>query len=172
MIVALLLRSKPSCNRKNCSMQTRPMALAAGLLLCVAVSIAASDQLNVIDAPVIGPQNQRIRCILSEKAIIKQMRPLLRKLLLSMVSLQLCQDHANRDICTTPPSTFQRHHHCRLLSLLQRYHQTCTNELLCKQRNCVTSCSLEWQSNVAALQWLFPKHMYCSNSQFKKVPGY
>jgi hypothetical protein len=151
-------------------METRPVALAAGLLLCVAVSIAASEQLYAIDAPIIGPQNYRIRCILSEKAMIKQMRPLLRKLLLSMVSLQLCQDHANSDICTTPPSKFQRHHHCRLLSLLERYNQTCTNELQCKQPNCFTSCSLAWQSNVAALQWLFPKHVYCSNSQFKKVP--
>jgi hypothetical protein len=153
-------------------MQTRSAALVAGLLLCVAVSIAASEQLYDIDAPIIGPKNQRIRCLLSEKSMIKQMRPLLRKLLLSMVSLQLCQDHANSDLCYTPPSKFQRHHHCRLLSLLQSYYQTCTNELQCKQPNCFTSCSLAWQSNVAALQWLFPTHVYCSNSQFKKVPGY
>jgi hypothetical protein len=100
---------------------------------------------------------------------MKQTRHLLRRLLLSMVSLQQCKDRASSDLCTTPPSKFQRHHHCRLLTLLQRSAHSCTDELHCKQQSELVGCSLAWQSNTAALQWLFPRHMYCGDTQVKNV---
>jgi hypothetical protein len=147
------------------------LLIVAGGLLCFAMSVAASEPWYTIDAAILGAQNQRIRCSPREKLVLKPMRLLLRKLLVGMASLQLCRDHASSTLCTMTPSKFQRHHHCRLLSLLQRSAQTCRHELQCKQQTTsFTGCSLVWQSNIAAMQWLFPRHVYCSNPQVEKVP--
>ena len=149
----------------------QPHLLTGSLLLVFLLSAVAAEPWYIVNAPVIGPQNQRIRCNPREKSMIQPMRPLLRKLLLSMVSLQLCKDHARSALCTSPPSKFQRHHHCQLMSLLQRSAKTCANKLLCKHTTSIAACSSAWQSNVAALQWLFPRHAYCSSSQVEKVPA-
>jgi len=138
------------------------------LLLCFVVTATAPEPSNSIDTRV-RQQAQRIQCSRGEKQAMKQTRHLLRRLLLSMVSLQQCKDRASSDLCTTPPSKFQRHHHCRLLTLLQRSAHSCTDELHCKQQSELVGCSLAWQSNTAALQWLFPRHMYCGDTQVKNV---
>ena len=85
-----------------------------------------------------------------------------------MVTMQRCKDHASSNNCTSPPSKFQRHHHCRLLTLSQHSAQTCADELQCKHPRNLT-CSSAWRSNIAALQWLFPRHTYCSDSITKEV---
>ena len=150
------------------------ISTAAGVLLVyIVLSAADAEPWNAIDAPATGQLNQRVLCNPQQnretKRVIKQMRPLLRRLLLSMVSLQHCRDHATSDLCSTPPPIFSRHHHCRLFSLLQHAAQACKSELQCKLPTACTGCTSASQSNIAALQWLFPRHSYCSDSQFKKV---
>jgi len=149
------------------------MSTVAGiLLLCMVMSAADSEPWNEIDslvAPIIGPHKQRYRCP-QQNRVIQKMRPLLRRLLLSMVWLQRCRNDASSDLCTAPPPNFQRHHHCQLLSLSQNAAQACTAELQqCKLPTECTGCSSASQSNIAALQWLLPRHSYCSDLQFKKV---
>ena len=168
-ILASELRFSSCC--RFYSMHPRLLIAGGGLLMCFAISVADPQPWYTIDAATLGAENQRIRCSPSDTRIVKPIRTLLRKLLVGMASLQLCRDHASSSLCTVPPSTFQRHHHCRLLTLLQRSAQSCRHELECKQQtNSATGCSLVWESNIAAMQWLFPRHVYCSNPQVEKVP--
>jgi hypothetical protein len=138
------------------------------LLLCLLMWVDASEPWYTLDRQIASPHNQKIQCKPRIKIVKRQMRPLLRRLLLSMVTLQRCKDHASSNNCTSPPSKFQRHHHCRLLTLSQHSAQTCADELQCKHPRNLT-CSSAWRSNIAALQWLFPRHTYCSDSITKEV---
>jgi hypothetical protein len=164
----------------QCCCKERPMShlTVVGLLLLCLLMWAAdasepwytfdNNHLSPQDRQIASPHNQKIQCNPRIKLVTRQMRPLLRRLLLSMVTMQRCKDYASSNICITPPSKFQRHHHCRLLTLSQHSAQTCADKLQCKHpRN--LACSSTWRSNIAALQWLFPRHTYCSDSISKEV---
>jgi hypothetical protein len=147
-------------------MQIRLLTFAGLMLLCLVV--AASEPWSTLDGLIAGPRERNFKCNPKNKLVIRQMRPLLRRLFLSMVLMQRCKDDASRDICSVPPSKFQRHHHCRLLTLSQQTTQICADELQCQQPATLT-CSSAWRSNIAALQWLFPRHAYCGDSKIYSV---
>jgi hypothetical protein len=147
-------------------MQLRVVTFTGLFLLC---SLAAASQpWNILDGQLASTRDQKIQCNPMNKLMMRQMRPLLRKLFLSTVSLQICREEASKDICSLPHLNFQRHHHCRLLTLSQHSAQSCTDTLLCKQPTTPT-CSSTWKSNIAALQWLFPRHAYCGDKKIHKV---
>ena len=81
------------------------------LLLCLLMWVDASEPWYTLDRQIASPHNQNIQCNPRIKLVTRQMRPLLRRLLLSMVTMQRCKDYASSNICITPPSKFQRHHH-------------------------------------------------------------
>lgn len=147
-------------------MQLRIWALAGLTLMCSMA--AAAEPWHKLDGLQSGLEDKKMQCHTRNILIIRQMRPLLRRLLLGMVSLQQCKDNSSRDICNISPSKFQRHHHCRLLTLSQHSAQICTDELQCKQSTAL-KCSSAWRSNVAALQWLFPRHTYCGDAKILRV---